>query len=454
MERRIVGTLLTVLDGIRPSSKVFVIGATNRLDTLDPALRRPGRFDKEVEIGIPNVNARLEILSVYLRRMPNSLTEEDKTEIASTTHGYVGADLASICREAGLNTIKRVCSEAKSFHPPVDNFVVSKQDMLDAMSKIVPSAMRELVIEVPKVHWEDIGGYENLKQSLKDLVELPIKHPEVFKRMGIDPPKGILLYGPPGCSKTLMAKAVATEAEINFIAIKGPELFSKFIGESERAVRDLFRKARAASPSIIFFDEIDALASSTFSSSSDSGNSGESSVSERVIGQLLGELNGIASVPGVRIIAATNRPDRIHKSLLSSSRFDRVLFVPPPDLKAREEIFRVRLKMLPHEDDINALELAKRTEHFSGAEITAICREASMIALEEDIECKFIRKSHFYTAIGNIRPVITSDMLDFYEKWQISREKQHKMTMIQSLQEKPTKYEREEKNSDNLQPPK
>jgi len=196
------------------------------------------------------------------------------------------------------------------------------------------------------------------------------------------------------------------------------------------------------------------LASSTFSSSSDSGNSGESSVSERVIGQLLGELNGIASVPGVRIIAATNRPDRIHKSLLSSSRFDRVLFVPPPDLKAREEIFRVRLKMLPHEDDINALELAKRTEHFSGAEITAICREASMIALEEDIECKFIRKSHFYTAIGNIRPVITSDMLDFYEKWQISREKQHKMTMIQNLQEKPTKYEREEKNRDNLQPPK
>ncbi|KAJ1913908.1 AAA+-type ATPase [Tieghemiomyces parasiticus] len=317
-EKRIVATLLTLMDGCADEStwaagdqgapRLVVIGATNRPDALDEALRRPGRFDREIEIGVPDRQARLAILRTFLRRIPHALTEEDIAGIAAAAHGYVGADLAALCHEAGLRAIQQHV-EAPQTAPHTDrgaapglDLKVSAADLRYAMQRVRPSAMREILLEVPKVYWRDIGGQADVKQKLQESVEWPLQHPEAFLRMGIRPPKGVLLYGPPGCSKTLMAKALATEAGLNFIAIKGPELFNKWVGESEKAVREVFRKARQASPSIVFFDEIDALTVKR-------GGDGSSSVADRVLSQLLNELDGIEPLVNVTVVAATNRPD-------------------------------------------------------------------------------------------------------------------------------------------------
>lgn len=417
MEKRVVATLLTLMDGISTSPQaksqagIVVIGATNRPNALDEALRRPGRFDREVEIGIPNAAARYSILSTILRKIPNSLENEQVESLAATSHGYVGADLSAVCREAGLKCINRLSVDPLwEESRDMQAVVVTFKDMKAAMAEIRPSAMREIMLEVPKVYWNDIGGQADVKSKLKESVEWPLKHPDAFARMGIRPPKGVLLYGPPGCSKTLMAKALATEAGLNFIAVKGPELFSKWVGESERAVREVFRKARAASPSIIFFDEIDAL---TVKRGSD--RDGGTSVADRVLSQLLNELDGIEPLVNVTVVAATNRPDIIDSALLRPGRIDRILYVNPPDTASRREIFRLQLAKIQCSPDISADELAEQTNGYSGAEIVAICQEAALQAMEADIHAQSIQAVHFSKAIISMKKRITPEMIQFYD---------------------------------------
>ncbi|KAG2196509.1 hypothetical protein INT47_012803 [Mucor saturninus] len=380
LEKRVVTTLLTLMDGATTQNhRVVVIAATNRPNSLDEALRRPGRFDREVEIGIPTAEARLSIFETIMSKIPHQLSSHDLTSLASTSHGYVGADIAAVCREAGLKCIKR------STHAPLEDLAVNLQDMRDAMTEIRPSAMREIMLEVPKVYWSDVGGQDDIKQRLKESVEWPLQHPEAFLRLGIRPPKGILLYGPPGCSKTLMAKALATEAGSNFIAVKGPELFSKWVGESEKAVHEVFRKARAASPSIIFFDEIDALTVKRGAS-----GDGGTSVADRVLSQLLNELDGVEALVNVTVVAATNRPDIIDDALLRPGRIDRILYVGPPNLESRREIFKIQLLKMACDSDVDIEEIAQRSEGCSGAEAVAICQEAALFAMEEDIHIESV----------------------------------------------------------------
>ncbi|CAG8583928.1 1697_t:CDS:10, partial [Funneliformis mosseae] len=419
-EKRIVTTLLTLMDGITNKKnhetqhdRVVVIGATNRPNALDQALRRPGRFDREIEITIPNAISRCSILSTLLKKIPNTLTIEEINALSSKSHGYVGADLAATCREAGLKAIKRCIKGNKR-----DDVKVNIQDMEAAMAEIRPSAMREILLEVPKVYWSDIGGQQEIKQKLKESIEWPLQHPEAFLRLGIRPPKGILLYGPPGCSKTLMAKALATEAGLNFIAVKGPELFSKWVGESEKAVREVFRKARAASPSIVFFDEIDALTVKR-----GIGIESGTSVADRVLSQLLNELDGIEPLVNVTVVAATNRPDIIDNALLRPGRFDRILYVSPPDLQSRKEIFRIQLKKMSHAKVVNVEELATKTDKCSGAEIVAICQEAALYAMDEDLEAKEVRNDHFFKAISSFTRRITPEMIKFYDDYREKFEK-------------------------------
>ncbi|ORX94701.1 AAA-domain-containing protein [Basidiobolus meristosporus CBS 931.73] len=409
LEKRVVATLLTLMDGVSTgsqTSRVVIIGATNRPNALDEALRRPGRFDREVEIGIPNANARASILEALLRRIPNTLDKDDIQKIASISHGYVGADLVAVCREAGLKTIKRSIQNGSD---PKEGLLINYDDMRTALSEIRPSAMREIMIEVPKVHWTDIGGMDEVKMKLKESVEWPLQHPEAFERMGIRPPKGVLLYGPPGCSKTLMAKALATEAGLNFIAVKGPELFSKWVGESEKAVREVFRKARASSPSIVFFDEIDALTVKR-----GSGQDG-TSVADRVLSQLLNELDGVEPLINVTVVAATNRPDIIDSALLRPGRIDRILYISPPDAAARREILRLQFSKMPCSSDVDIEELTAKTEGCSGAEIVALCQEAALCAMNQDCDAKQISHSHFVEALGSMTRRITPEMIRFYD---------------------------------------
>ncbi|KAI8341533.1 P-loop containing nucleoside triphosphate hydrolase protein [Chlamydoabsidia padenii] len=416
LEKRVVTTLLTLMDGAVDSSvdnksnRVVVLGATNRPNALDEALRRPGRFDREVEIGIPNIDARLSILSAILNSIPNSLSKQELESIANQSHGYVGADLAAVCREAGLKCIKR---SAQLGVKESSELCVNISDMKEAIGEIRPSAMREILLEVPKVYWGDVGGQDDIKQRLKESVEWPLQHPEAFSRLGIRPPKGILLYGPPGCSKTLMAKALATEAGSNFIAVKGPELFSKWVGESEKAVREVFRKARAASPSIVFFDEIDALAVKRGSS-----GDGGTSVADRVLSQLLNELDGIEPLVNVTVVAATNRPDIIDDALLRPGRIDRILYVGPPDLPSRREIFRIQLRKMTCDDDVVLEELATMSDGCSGAEAVAICQDAALYAMEEDIHIDSIKRRHFIKALSSFTRRITDEMIQFYADYQ------------------------------------
>ncbi|KAJ1962934.1 AAA+-type ATPase, partial [Dispira parvispora] len=445
-EKRIVTTLLTLMDGCASSPpnedskavvltsnrslpspsespRLVVIGATNRPDALDDALRRPGRFDREIEIGIPNTQARLSILNTLLRSIPHTLTQDEIAHFSATTHGYVGADLAALCHEAGFRAIQRHVEKGSPDSAEIHNatempagtpsLMVTANDMQQAVAGIRPSAMREILLEIPQVRWDDVGGQDEVKAKLKESVEWPLRHPEAFLRMGIQPPKGVLLYGPPGCSKTLMAKALATEAGLNFIAIKGPELFNKWVGESERAIRQVFRKARQASPSIVFFDEIDAIA---VKRGGDGG--GGSSVADRVLSQLLNELDGIEPLVNVTVVAATNRPDIIDDALLRPGRIDRMLYIGPPDDHAREEIFRIQFASMACDDDVLVPELVALTQGFSGAEIVALCQEAAFAAMEEDVHISAVAKRHFERCFRGFHRRITQEMLDFYDSFQ------------------------------------
>lgn len=402
VERRVVAQLLALMDGMEARGDVVVIGATNREDSIDPALRRPGRFDREIEIGVPDREGREEILQIHTRGMPLD-KDVNLKEIAGSTHGFVGADLAALTREAAMNALKKILPKIdleKEEIPAsiLDTLKVRKADFIEAMKEVNPSALREVLVEIPEVRWSDIGGLAEVKARLQEAVEWPIKHPEAFKKMGIRPTKAILLHGPPGCGKTLLAKAAAKESEANFIAVKGPQLLSMWVGESERGVREVFKKAKQVAPTIILFDEIDAIAPRR------GGYSG-SHVTETVVNQILTEMDGIESLENVIVIGATNRPDMLDPSLMRPGRFDYQLLVPPPDKESRMEIFKVHTKNMPIKDvDLN--ELVRRTDGYSGADIEGICREAALIALREDIKSSVVTMEHFEKALKKIKPSI------------------------------------------------
>ncbi len=396
---------MALMDGLVERGNVIVIAATNRPDSIDPALRRPGRFDREIEIGVPDRDGRKEILQIHTRNMPLA-DDVDLDEIASSTHGFVGADLASLCREAAMQALKRILPkiDLEKEEIPVeilDNISVKRRDFIEAMKMISPSALREVLVEVPDVKWDDIGGLEEVKRLLKEAVEWPLKYPDAFKRMGIRPAKAVLLYGPPGCGKTLLAKAAANESEANLIAVKGPELLSKWVGESEKAVREIFKKAKQTAPTIILFDEIDALAPRRRGDDFTGSH-----VTETVVNQLLTEMDGIETLENVIIIGATNRPDILDPALLRPGRFDTRIIVPVPDKEARLEIFKIHTRRMPL-DNVDLNELAKKTHGYSGADIEAVCREAAMIALREDIKSKKVSREHFEKALKKISPSIS-----------------------------------------------
>ena len=398
VERRVVSQLLTLMDGLKSRGKVVVIAATNIPNSIDPAMRRAGRFDREIEIGVPDVDGRKEILLIHTRGM--SLKKDvDLNKIAGITHGYVGADIEMLCKEAAMKTLRRVIPKIHGetvdiSQDVLEQLVVTFDDFMDAFREVEPSGMREAFIEVPNVKWDDIGGLESTKKELKEAVELPLKNPEVFRRLGIEAPRGILLHGPPGCEKTLLAKAVATESEANFIAIRGPELLSKWVGESEEGIRRVFRRARQVAPCIVFFDEIDAIAGTR-------GQEVGTKVTERVVNQLLTEVDGIEKLERVTVVAATNRPDLLDSALLRPGRFDSLIEIPMPDEEARLAILKVHTRKMPL-INVDLENLARRTEGFSGADIAALCREAGMYALRENIDIERVEMRHFEQALEKV----------------------------------------------------
>ena len=490
VERRVVAQLLALMDGLEERGQVIVIGATNRIDAIDPALRRPGRFDREIEIGVPDREGRFEILQIHTRNMPiepeyrvdfvlealRSLyrqytdrevlekvqrtydlvkTLDDKKkirevvrenlpeevvqdlereiikamlkELADQTHGFVGADIEALCKEAAMKALRRYIPQIdmNSDEIPLElleSMKVTYDDFKSALKEIEPSAMREVLVEVPKVTWNDVGGLEDVKREIIEAVEWPLKYPEKFKKFGIRPPKGVLLYGPPGTGKTLIAKAVANEANANFISVKGPELLSKWLGESEKAVRKIFKKARQVAPCIIFFDEIDAIA----------GIRGveENRAVERVVNQLLTEMDGLEELEGVVVIGATNRPDIIDPALMRPGRFDRLVYVRPPDRNSRLAIFKIHTRNMPLSDDVDLEELAEMTEGYVGADIEAVCREAVMLALREDINAEKVHMRHFLEALKKVKPSVSESMLSFYERFEekVKRERAKKVS--------------------------
>ena len=400
-ERRTVAQLLTLMDGLKSRGQVVIIGATNRPDSIDPALRRPGRFDREIEIGVPDQEERLEILEIHTRSMPLS-EDENLEEFAAVTHGFVGADLESLCREAAMRVVRRIIPDIKSdeeiSEDVLKKIIVEPKDFKEALKEIQPSALREVIVQVPDVKWDDIGGLGNVKQELQEAVEWPLKYPEKFENFGIRPPKGTLLYGVPGTGKTLLAKAVANESEANFISVKGPELLSKWVGDSEAGVREVFRKARQAAPTVIFFDEIDSIASSR------GGNDGDSGVTKRVVNQLLTEMDGMEELEDVAVIAATNRPDILDAGLMRPGRFDRHIKVDVPNEEGRLAIFKVHTKDMPIADDVDLEKLAKETEGYVGADIESVCREAAMLTLRNDIDSKEVTNKYFQEALEKVKP--------------------------------------------------
>ncbi len=402
VEKRIVSQLLALMDGLKSRGSVVVIGATNRPNSIDPALRRPGRFDREIEIGVPDKKGRKEILQIHTRGMPLS-KDVNLDELAAVTHGFVGADLYALCKEAAMKVLRRILPKIKLEEETIpekilDELKVEKRDFSEALKEVYPSALREVYIEVPNIKWEQIGGLEEAKRELREAVELPIKRPEVFERIGVRPVRGILLFGAPGTGKTLLAKAVATESEANFIAVKGPELISKWVGEGERGLREVFRKARQAAPCIVFLDELDSIVPMR------GGDDGGSHVMERMVNQLLTEMDGVQNLKGVVVIGATNRIDIVDPALLRPGRFDKLIHIGIPDRDTRLQIFKIHTAKMPIANDINFEDLAKKTDGYSGADIEAMCREAGMIALRENIEASKVTRQHFEKALGAIRP--------------------------------------------------
>ncbi len=423
VERRVVSQLLTLMDGLKSRGKVIVIAATNRPNAVDPALRRGGRFDREIEIPVPDRKGRLEILKIHTRNMPLA-KGLDLSKLADMTYGYVGADVAALVKEAAMSALRRVLPEIKWKDEEqlpreiMEKLIVDWTDFENALRVVEPSAMREVLVEVPKVQWEDVGGLKNVKQNLKEMVEWPLDSPESFDRIGIKPPKGILLYGPPGCGKTLLARAVATESGANFISIKGPQVYSKWVGESEKAIRDIFRRARQVAPTIIFFDEIDALAPRR------GGSDKSSHVTESVVSQLLSEMSGLEDLQGVVVIAATNRPDIIDPALLRPGRFDRFILVSSPDEEARLKILQIHTKNMPLKG-VDLKDIAKRTAGFSGADIEALVREAGLNALRENIDTEEITSKHFEEALKKAVPTLSKDLKEHYNKFEERRHMMH-----------------------------
>jgi transitional endoplasmic reticulum ATPase len=441
VERRVVAQLLTLLDGMVERGQVVVIGATNRVDAIDPALRRPGRFDREIHIGVPDTKDRYEILQIHTRGMPiekDSEAEEvgeaeievdeatlererkEKTNkylmyLAERTQGFVGADLLALVQEAAMRCLRENLPDLdleKEAIPPerLEKIVVTKKNFEDALMEAEPSALREIYVEMPTVTWDDVGGLDEAKQSIIEAVEWPIKSPEKFIQMGIKAPRGILLYGPPGTGKTLIAQAVSRESNANFISVKGPEMFSKWLGESEKAIRETFKKARQVAPCVIFFDEIDSVASMPGMESTDSRTS------ERVLNQLLTEMDGLESLRDVVVIAATNRPNLLDPAILRPGRFDRLVYLGSPDRKGRLKIFRIHTKDTPLAGDVDLETLADITEGYVGADIESVCREAVMIALRENFEVESVQMRHFREALKKVKPTITENIAQFYEK--------------------------------------
>jgi transitional endoplasmic reticulum ATPase len=414
------------MDGLEERGQVTVIGATNRLDALDPALRRGGRFDREIEIGVPDKGGRKEILQVHTRGMPLSDTV-DLEEYAENTHGFVGADLEQLAKEGAMNALRRIRPELDLEADEIDaetleRLQVTETDVKEALKGIEPSALREVFVEVPDVTWDRVGGLEDTKERLRETIQWPQEYPQVFESMDMDPAKGVLLYGPPGTGKTLLAKAVANESKSNFISIKGPELLNKYVGESEKGVREVFEKARANAPTVIFFDEIDAIAGER------GRNMGDSGVGERVVSQLLSELDGIEQLEDVVVVATTNRPDLIDKALLRPGRLDRHVHVPVPDEEARRKIFAVHTRDKPLADGVDLEWLASRTEGYVGADIEAVAREASMAAtrefiaqvdpdeIDESVGNVRVAREHFEHALDEVTPSVTDDVRERYDE--------------------------------------
>jgi transitional endoplasmic reticulum ATPase len=413
LERRVVSQLLTALDGLKGRGNVIVIGATNRPNSIDPALRRPGRFDREVEIGIPDKNARLNILKIHTRNMP--LTKDvSLKKIAERTHGFVGADVASLCKEAAMSVLRRILPEIKFGEKEEipkkvwEKLMITGEDFSEALRLVRPSAMREVLVETPNINWKDIGGLDLLKQEFKEAVEWPLKHPSAFKKMGIRPPRGLLMYGPPGCGKTLLAKAVANESESNFILVKGPELLNKWVGESEKGIRKIFEKARQVSPAIVFFDEMDAIAPRR-------GSESGSGVTERMVNTLLAEMDGLEELNDVVVIAATNRPDIIDPALLRPGRFDRFLLVPPPEKDSVIEILKIHTKDVPLAKNVDLKKIAEKAEGYVGADLEAVVREAAMLALRDNLKAKEVPMACFEEALKKVRPSVPKDTLETYK---------------------------------------
>jgi len=413
VEKRVVAQLLTLMDGLEQRGNVIVIGATNMPNLIDPALRRPGRFDREIELPVPDKNGRLEILQIHTRNVPLA-KDVDLNYLAEITYGFVGADLAALVREAAMKAIRRFLPEI-DFNKPLppnilENIEVKMEDFLTALKEITPSALREIYFEKPTVKLEDIGGLEEIKRELIESIILPIKNRDIYQRFGIDPVKGVLLVGPPGTGKTMLVKAIANESNVNFISVNGPEIYSKWVGESEKAIREIFRKAKLSSPSIIFFDEIESIASLR------TGYAG-SEVYNTVISQFLTELDGFKTTHNVFVIGATNRPDLLDPAIIRPGRFDKIILVLPPNENERKEIFKVYLRRMPISNDVNIDELVKLTKMYTGSDIKNLCREAALLAIRENINAKEVKMKHFLEALNKVKPSIDETTLNFYLNW-------------------------------------
>ena len=413
VERRVVAQILSLMDGLKSRGRVIVIGATNRENALDPAIRRPGRFDREIEIGVPDREGRKEILQIHTRGMPLD-DSVNLDALASRTHGFVGADLEALCKEAAMSALRRILPEINLEEEMIpseilDRLIVNRGDFESSLKTVEPSALREVLIEIPRVTWNDIGGMEEVKRDLREAIEWPLKYPETFKRMGITPPKGILLYGPPGTGKTLVAKAVASESDANFLSIKGPSVLSKWVGESEKAIREIFRKARQAAPSIVFLDELDAICPRR-------GVSADSHVTERMVSQLLTELDGLEELKDVVVIAATNRPDIIDTALIRPGRIDRQLLISTPNQAEREEILRIHARGMPLADDVDIGDIARRTDGYVGSDLESVCREAAMLAIRENKDIEKVRSEHFEESLKKVGPSVTDNIMNMYRR--------------------------------------
>ncbi len=424
VERRVVSQILTMMDGLKSRGKVIVIGATNRINAIDPALRRPGRFDREIEVGVPRKDGRLQILKIHTRGMPLA-KNVNLDDLASITHGFVGADIEALAKEAAMNVLRKYLPQMKLDGEEqipqeiLEKLIINHEDFIDALKVVRPSAMREVLVETPNVSWEEVGGLDNVKQELKEAVEWPMKYPDSFIRMGIRPSRGILLYGPPGTGKTLLAKAVAKGSEANFIQVKGPSLLSMWVGKSEEGMRKIFERARQVAPCVIFFDEIDSLAGKR---GIDSGTK----VTERVLNQMLAEMDGLEDLKDILVIGATNRPDMLDPALLRPGRFDKILLVNAPDAKGRLNILKIHTKKMPFGENGKALsekaregmlnELLDKTEGYTGADIESLAREAALLSLRESIDSKFVTKKHFEDALKKVKPSITKSTIEVYKK--------------------------------------